>query len=196
LNEAVTKLKSALPKVILVSADALGLKGMMGIAEETRNGIATKQDFLLRLSPHFEASIGKRQRQARWDEVLFTAQAFGLSHQSLVVIAALSAILVPNGGGPARRLLKFRQNYTRELAYNAVADLRSLEVLMHTFGQFPQQHVMLCTADKDLALFWAGLRASNFNHTKGGLKCNLDPIDLFPGITDKQLSMFIGPAIS
>lgn len=192
LNEAVSKIRSALPKAILVGTDALGLKGMRGLIETAQARTPRMQEFLLELSPKLAAPVGKADRQARWEEVLDAAQVRGIPHSSLTVVAALSAILVQNGNSPARRLLKFRHNYTRQLAYNALADLRSLEMLMLIFGLFPDQRVMLCTADKDMALFWAGLRASNFVVNGGQLTYNLAPTDLMPGITDEQWNMFIG----
>lgn len=83
-------------------------------------------------------------------------------------------------------MLKFDNQYTRADAYNASADLRSLEILMYIFALFPDQRVMLCTADKSMALFWVGLQASNFAFHKGRMTFDVTPDDLLPGITRKQ----------
>ncbi|RWN55862.1 MAG: hypothetical protein EOR99_35115 [Mesorhizobium sp.] len=186
LDEATRKLRSALPKAILIAADANGLKGILGLIEDTRDGIGSKQDFLVRLNPALQAPVGKRRVQAVCDEIVATANSFGLPARSLVVLAALSAALVPNGKSPAKGVLKFKSGYGSREAYNALADLRSLELLMHIFAIWPDQPVMLCTADKDLALFWAGLRASKFVHRAGSMTFEMDPAPLVPGISREQ----------
>jgi len=115
--------------------------------------------------------------------VLAIAAESGVPMASLVVLAALSAVSVPNGKSPAKRLLKLNQpDYTEEDAYNALADLRSLEVLMHLFAMFPEEKILLCTGDKDLALFWAGIRASGFTMENGCFAGQLSPVEaMLPG---------------
>jgi hypothetical protein len=94
----------------------------------------------------------------------------------------LSAISVANGKSPARRLLKLRPGYTLNDANNALADLRSIKLLMSVFALFPEQRAMLCTSDRDLALFWLGIRPSDFRNDGGRASFNLSPTsDLLPG---------------
>ncbi|RUX20755.1 hypothetical protein EOA23_27645 [Mesorhizobium sp. M2A.F.Ca.ET.042.01.1.1] len=186
LSEAVSKLRSALPKAILVAADAQGLNGVLGLFQDTQPGMARKHDFLARLNPKLKSPIGRKDVPARWDDVLAAADASGVPRTSLVVIAALSTVVVPGGKSPAKRLLKFDRQYTEANTYNALADLRSLELLMYIFALFPNEHVMLCTADKDMALFWAGLRASNFAFNLGRMSFDVAPGDLLPGVSEKR----------
>ncbi|MER9064154.1 hypothetical protein [Mesorhizobium sp. M0698] len=186
LDEAVRKLRSALPKAILVADDANGLKGVLGLIEDTRSGMDRKQDFLIRLNPRLQSPVALHRVQSVGNEVVSTAKACGLQVRSLVVLAALSSVVVANGKSPAKGLLKFKARYGREEAYNALADLRSLELLMHIFAIWPDQRVMLCTADKDLALFWSGIRASNFVRHGGHISFDIDPGALFPGVTQEQ----------
>ncbi|MDG4885448.1 hypothetical protein [Mesorhizobium sp. WSM4884] len=186
LSEAVSKLRSALPKAILVAADPQGLKGVLGLIQDTQPGMARKHDFLMRLNPKLKSPIGRRHADIQWDGVLATADACGVPRTSLVVIAALSTVAMQDGKSPAKRLLKFDGRYTEAETYNALADLRSLELLMYIFALFPDQHVMLCTADKNMALFWAGLRASNFAFEHGRLNFDVAPRDLLPGISEER----------
>ncbi|MER9692026.1 hypothetical protein NKJ16_08820 [Mesorhizobium sp. M0179] len=192
LDEAVRKLRSALPNATLIAADADGLKGILGLIEDTREGMSRKQDFLVRLNPTLQAPVGKRRRQTVCDEILATAKACGLPARSLPVLAALSAALGPNGKSPAKGMLKFKSVYGRHEAYNALADLRSLEILMHIFAIWPNQPVMLCTADKDLALFWAGLRASKFEHRAGSVSFDINPVALIPSISTDHWLEWLG----
>jgi hypothetical protein len=192
LDEGIAKLRSALPAAILIAADEGGLKGALGLVHDSNPGMMRGQDFLLRLNPKLMSPIGKKDIQSNWDNVLVTAKNCGIPKRSLVVIAALSAVIMPNGSSPAKRLLKFDRNYTRGDAYNALADLRSLQILMYLFAMYPDQRLMLCTADKDLALFWVGLRARDFAFSEGRVTLDMSPTDLLPGITDVRWQSFIG----
>ncbi len=184
LEEAVTKLQAALPSAKLVVSSG-SLKGALGLIEESRPGIARKQQFLMRVAPSLTAPVSRRNMQARRDEMLVAADECGVSRNSLVVLAALSSVVVPNGGSPAKKLLKFKAGYCEQDAYNALADLRSLELLIHLFAWFPDEPTLLCTADRNLALFWTGIRASNFKRKGAGVSFDLSPSeDLFAGSTE------------
>lgn len=123
-----------------------------------------------------------------WKEILVIADDCHVPRSSLVNIALLSAIAVPNGKSPARALLKLTHpNYSRELAYNALADLRSLEVLIELFSVFPKERIMFCTSDRDLALFWCGIRASDFSWSDNASHFKLSPVEaLLPNMTEEE----------
>ncbi|MCA1397948.1 hypothetical protein [Bradyrhizobium sp. BRP56] len=180
LEEVAAKLRRALPKAQLVLGSD-SLRGAMGLIEESRQGFKRKQAFLMQLAPALTAPVGRKNASARWIEVFAAADACKVPRSSLVVLAALSSIVVPNGQGPAKRLLKFKTNYTEEDAYNALADLRSLEFLIYLFSWFASVPTTFFTADKDLALFWCGLCASEFESRGRGVHCSLAPDKLLPG---------------
>jgi hypothetical protein len=194
LEEAVSKLQAALPSAKLMVGPG-SLKGALGLIEDAGPGIARKQQFLMRIAPSLAAPVGRRNMQARRNEVLAAADECGVLRGSLVVLAALSAVFVPNGRSPAKKLLKFRVGYSQEDAYNALVDLRSLEVLIHLFTLFPDERILLCTADRDLALFWTGIRASNFERTGAGVSYALSPVkELLPGLAVDEWSACLGAA--
>lgn len=192
LEEAVAKLRSALPKAEMVAADAKGLEGVLGLIQDTQDGIARKQDFLISLNPKLRSSVSRKNVQSYWDEVLVAADDCGIPKASLVVLAALSAVVMPQGRNPAKGLLKFGEAYAPKDAYNGLADIRALEILMYLFALFPDQRVMLCTADKDMALFWVGLQASNFAFSHGRMTYDMTPTDLLPGIASEQWKKLLG----
>jgi hypothetical protein len=103
-------------------------------------------------------------------------------------------ISVPTGNSPAKRLLKPSANYSAEDAYNALADLRSLEILICLFALFPEQQIMLCTGDKNLALFWAGIRASKYDWVGKAAIFTLSPIGaLLPEVSVERGRSFFDP---
>lgn len=109
-------------------------------------------------------------------------------------MALLSAISVPNGKSPAKKLLKLTESdYTLDHAYNALADLRSLKIFMSLLALFPNEHIILCTSDRDLALFWVGIRASGLKwQGDDELQYKLSPVEeLLPNLTsEEKLSLF------
>jgi len=47
---------------------------------------------------------------------------------------------------------------------------------------YPAEPIQLCTADRNLALFWVGLQGSDFRQIEGGFASDLSPAEeLLPG---------------
>jgi hypothetical protein len=186
LDEVAAKLRKALPQAQLVLGSD-SLRGALGLIEESRQGFERKQAFLMQIAADLAAPVSRKKVPARWAEVIAAADTCGVARSSLVVLAALSSVVVPNGQSPAKRLLKFKADYTEEDAYNVLADLRSLEMLIYLFSWFPSVPAAFFTADRNLALFWCGLRASNFESRGRGVGCTLAPVEqLLPGAYANQ----------
>lgn len=107
LDEAVSKIKLAMPNASLVAADAQGLSGVLGLVNGMQSSMTRKQDFLARLNGSLKSPISRKDVPKRWNEVLAAARDCGIPVKSLVVLAALSAIVMPNGKSPGKGLLKF-----------------------------------------------------------------------------------------
>lgn len=191
LEEVGQALRLALPKAQLVPGDIGGLRGAVGIVQDTETGMERKQEFLMRMAPKLQAPTSATKKQQLWEESLTLASDCGVPINSLVVLAVLSSISAPMGNSPAKRLLKPSATYSAEDAYNALADLRSLEILMCLFALFPEQRIMLCTGDKNLALFWAGIRASKFEWVGKAASFTLSPVEAFlPNVNAECGAMF------
>ena len=76
-------------------------------------------------------------------------------------------------GGAARAVLKPADSYSEADAYNALADLRQLEVLAASRGML--QSVALLTADQRLALLWCGLGVQNVQVGVRNTRVRLNP---------------------
>lgn len=181
LEEAVQLIRKALPKAeLVIGGDSL--KGALGLIEDTRPGLERKQAFLLEIAPSLDPPTSRRMLDERWRQILEAADRNSVPRTALVVLAALSAAAVPNSGSPAKKVLKFRPGYGVGDAYNALADLRSLELLIHLYAMFPDERPALFTADKALALFWTGIQAHDFQKESDGLTFDLAPVEaLLPG---------------
>jgi len=175
-DEAVEKIRKALPKAIL-TVGPQSIDGVLGLIEDSRTGMERRQQFLMRLAPSLQAPVAKAKIDEKWSEVLAAADDLGVSRTASVVLACLSVVCVAGGRSPAKLLLKFRPGYTVEDAYNALADLRSLDIFANLLSLYPDERMQLCTADKNLALFWTGIRASNFTHGDTGCRFDIDPVN-------------------
>ena len=176
LAEVEMKLRAALPEAELaIGPDSL--KGALGLIEDSRASLDCKQRFLRHIAPRMISPVAQRDVEARWKQIIASADLHSVPRQSLVVLAALSAVAVPNGKSPAKRLLKFRNGYTDADAYNARADLRAIELFIGCHCLFPEEPMQLCTGDKDMALLWSGLQASNFGRCGTGFSYDMTPVE-------------------
>lgn len=176
LDEATRKITRALPKAEIV-VGAKSLQGVLGLIEDSRSRFQRKQSMLAELAPMLCAPTGRKNVAARIASIVDAADRFGVPRKSLLVLALISSIAVPNGRSPAFTLLNLRPGYTVEDAYNALSDLRSLEILMYLYAMFPDEPIQLCTADRDLALLWCGIQASNFHLNGRGAAFDMAPND-------------------
>ncbi|MBS1164333.1 MAG: hypothetical protein H6R00_358 [Proteobacteria bacterium] len=174
LEEGVEKLRKALPKATIM-VGTRSIEGLLGLIDDTRLGLTRKQDLLRRLAPLLAAPVARRNMDARWAEALAAADEAGVPRNSLVMLAVLSTIVNPQGHCAAKRVLKFHASYSNADAYNALSDLRSLEVLLSCLAFFPDYNIQLCTADRNLALFWVGLGASDIAHDSGRMQYEVRP---------------------
>lgn len=193
IEEVINDMSSALPSAEVFPSGEVGLKGVVGIVADTLGELQKRQQFLMRISSKLKKPTSYKAKDYLWDEIIAASGECSVSVQSLVVIAALSAISVPMGKSPAKRLLKIKNNYSIEDTYNALADIRSLEIFMCLMGLFPDEKFMLCTGDKDLALLWAGIGASEFKWDGGRMDYKLSLVEEFlPGLTQSQRSTLYG----
>lgn len=174
LEEAVQKIRTALPEAILLVGPQ-SLEGLLGLIEDSRPGMVRKQALLRRLAGRLVGPVARQDVDRTWDAVLTAAEGEGVARNSLLVLALLSVVVNPKGRCAARRMLKFHDGYSDGDAYNALSDIRSLEILLNLLALFPAQQIQLCTADRDLALFWVGLQLSSITHDGAGVRFTLSP---------------------
>lgn len=175
LEEAVAKLRQALPAATLMVGPG-SIDGLLGVIEDVRPGMARKQAFLRHVAPILAAPVARRDVDRRWQEVLTAAKDFGVEQASLVVLAVLSTI-VNTARCAAKSLLKFHVTYSDADAYNALSDLQALDLLLYCLACFPEMHTQLCTADRNLALFWVGANASDIARQGDGIRFTMTPHD-------------------
>jgi len=175
LEEAVAKLRQALPAATLMVGPE-SIDSLLGVIEDVRPSMARKQAFLRHVAPILAAPVARRDVGRRWREILDAAKDFGVVQASLVVLAVLSTIVNP-ARCAAKSLLKFHAGYSDADAYNALSDLQALDLLLYCLACFPEMHTQLCTADRNLALFWVGANASDIVRKGDCISFTMTPHD-------------------
>lgn len=153
-----------------------------------------EQDFLLAISARLVDSVAKRDLLKAEQFVLDAAAGASLRPLTFVVLTALAKVYEGTEQRPAGKLLKLNELRAsgkdwRRSAYNALADIRQMEMLS-TAQEMPD-YVAAMTGDVALAQVWCGLRPTGAKFDDGtiGFYFRLDPA-LFPrldGTTDSLI---------
>jgi hypothetical protein len=174
IEELSAKIQKALPSAtLMVGPDSL--KGAVGLLNDTSDAFERKQRLLLQLAPMLAAPVSQANVDSRWEQIMTALDTAGVNRNSLLSVALISVLTNPGGSCAARRILKFHPGYNAGDAYNALCDLRSLDILITLFSVFPTEFIQVCTADRSLALFWVGLGASGFQRTGNTTRFELNP---------------------
>lgn len=177
LDEAYDKITRTLPKAILFPKDQSGLEGVKGVLKESMIGFENKSKFLMEVAPMINGPISDRRKIRLWNEVLEISRKHDIRKDSILMLVVLSIISIPQCKSPAHGIIKPSQSYDKESAYNALSDLRALDIFMNMMSFFPHEKIVFCTNDKALALFWTGIHASNFIREGTHGRYTLRPID-------------------
>lgn len=186
LREAYDKIARQLPKAILIPKDMAGLEGVKGIIKESNVNFSKKQHFLVKVAPKLNGEVTNDRKGAVWSEILDLAAQHKVPTDSLLMVLLLTMVSVQKNS-PGYKIIKPGQQYTMENAYNALSDLRALEIYMTTLGYFPNEKVAFCTNDKNLALFWVGIQPNGFVSEGNHCRYKLNPVPELLNDTDIPL---------
>jgi len=178
----------ALPHAVIFPEKTAVMKGALGLLQDSAGSFQLKQKFLLKAAPLLSAPAGKAKRLDLLDQMFELAYACGISKASILMLTVLSAASAGQSMNPARKLLKPRNPYTKKDAYNALSDLRALDLLIGACADFPNLQVSLMTNDKALALLWSGLQAHSFRRNGLKIEYSINPHRaLFNVLSDKEV---------
>jgi hypothetical protein len=125
------------------------------------------------------------------DRILETAERVTVGRQSLAVLMALSCLFEdPRSGTKSigRKILKPNQTYEAADAYNAICDLRHIELAAFGHAWVTQGQFALCTSDKAVASLWCALGIRDVVQTSTGTEFTFDfSPELFPRLTEAAI---------
>ena len=183
IAEANEILARGLPKARTIQHDPLDFERLYENVIATSARHEREADFLITVAPLIASRVSSANTEQIECAIIDAAELFQLSLHSFIVLAALSCLYEPQSGDEPRigwGVIKPKQLHTRPMAYNALADIRSLEFLAAASG-LSGPSAGFCTRDKYLAAFWTclGVSAPTWDGNKFSAAINPNP-KLFP----------------
>ena len=178
--EASSKFRELLPASQVHGDEELLVNAIAGLSDDLRDTAQNTIDFLMDVALLLRHDVRRDRLQSVLIQIAEAARRRGVLLLSLPVLTAFSAASLTGRMNPGRKALKFTvQPYTRNDAYNAMSDLRSLQVYGIALAMFPSDRPTLVTGDKDLALVWVGSHLTNFRLVGNQFAYEVDPLPEF-----------------
>ena len=149
--------------------------GTLGLLGDTATAFAARQRFLVKAAPLIAAPIRHVQLKEAWHKLMALSERYAVPKGSLLMCALISATAAHPGKNPALALLKPRREYTDKHAFNALADLRALDMLIAASTDFPERRVALLTEDRALAQYWVGLQTHSHRRDGPNIRYAINP---------------------
>lgn len=194
-GEGVSELNIAFPKCKIIDYDNRIFTAVYSQlrAFDARNSNELK--FLLATCPIVSERKTGKAETAAFNVILALAKEAGIGQGSFALLAVLSCLYESTTGSPisiGRLLLKPTQAYTEAAAYNALSDLRHIELAAAGQGCFKDREFALCTRDKGLALFWSALSIRAEIDSQNVITFNFDlSIPLFERLNLEQIQLLV-----
>ncbi|WP_186043950.1 hypothetical protein [Burkholderia gladioli] len=187
-DRAARKIGEALPKAVMFPSKNDALRGVIGLLRDQAQGFTARQRFLIKAAPLLATPIARKQLPDLWFQLLELADRHGVARASMLVCALVSASAAHPAMNPAMGVLKPRRQYTEKNAFNALADLRALDLLIAAGTDFPDKRVALLTEDRALALFWVGMQTHNHRRDGTSIRYAMNPHKaMFARLSDQEL---------
>ena len=182
-EEASLEISKQLPGAKLVQYEDIHFKAAFALITDSADRLERETEFLVRTIPLVAHRVSDSRLEKVRAQILSTAKQLRLKTHSLAPLAVLSCLYEKvDGSGflAARKLLKPGTTYTRKAAYNALSDLRAVEMFMASLG-FNREPFAFCTCDRAIAAFWCGLNGhdSHWENERPSFTVSLTE-DLFP----------------
>lgn len=174
-DRAAQMILQALPMATIFPDKADVMQGALAMLEDAAKSFAARQRFLVKAAPLIAAPVPQARLRQVWDQLLDLCDHYRVPRASLLVCALISASAARQGQNPALALLKPRAHYTDKNAFNALADLRALDLLIGASTDFSERRVALLTEDRALAQYWAGLQAHSFRREGAHIHYDINP---------------------
>lgn len=179
-----------LPKARTIHHDSWQLDKFFENVIATAGRHQREAEFLIEVSPKILSRVSPKGTKQVEREIIEVAYSKKLSPHSFVVLAALSCLYEPQDGKEpkiGRGVIKPKLGHTFAEAYNALADIRSLEFLAAASG-LSGPSAGFCTRDKDLAEFWMCLGVSLPKWDGNRFSADLSPSsNLFPRLNEDEV---------
>lgn len=191
-DEATAELKSAFPSATVVSYQEIHYQAAYKILRSVENRLQQESLFLIETMPLVAQPVAEANLRKNESAIFNAAIKNGVKPNSIALIATLSCLYEnrgEEGKSVGRDILKPkpRFKYGHEHAYNALADIRNLEIFIASNSLQNSAPFSLLTCDKALALLWCGLSPIALKDSLSVVKYSLSPNrKLFPRLSEND----------
>ena len=191
-DEGANELRLALPNVDIVRFDKHAYEVSYEQLQQLRTRNLREESFLLEVIPMVLNRLSGSNQHTVVNDILTVADKKKLQRQSFVVLAALSCVFEDASGSVfqiGRGVLKPKARYADAAAYNAISDLRNIELAAVTQAIFPNEPFALCTNDRAVAYLWSALapRAALREDRSIGLTFDIST-ELLPRLNNEEIA--------
>ena len=191
-EEGVSELRDALPGSDVVRLNDAGYRIAYTQLEAFDARYEKEARFLQAICPIITQRASRRSEKELVANIFEMVGKCDLSRASIVVLAALSCVYEDMHGSPVsigRGLLKPNKIYTEADAFNAISDVRHMELAATNQGFFGGRAFSLCTCDRSLALMWSALSLREMSPSGQEMSFTFDITnELFSRLDEKGLA--------
>jgi hypothetical protein len=159
-EEGSVEIKNAFPKANITSFDSNHLSALYQFITSFESRDRKEADFLCSICPLISNRVPRNKEKSIADKIRLEAKRVGVRLNSFVFISVLSCLYDDCHGNLfsiGRKLLKPKIGYGVSEAFNALSDLRNIELAAAIMTCFPENPFAIATCDYALASFWCAL---------------------------------------
>jgi hypothetical protein len=176
-DEGATELAGAFPACEVVKFTDVNYRAAYCQLEAFDQRATREVAFLQSACPLVTHRVSRRNEWAIADEIACIADLQQVNRASLPCLAIMSCLFeATDGKTPAigRRVIKPKLSYSDDDAFNALSDLRHMEIAAAGQAYFNEGAFSLCTCDRPLALLWSALALRGEGTTNSSMDIAFD----------------------
>ena len=176
-KEGASRLAASFPKCTVVAHNDPSLAGAYQLLEDLAPRAQHEIAFLKEVGPLVRTTLRKGEQMKLAERICAIADRTGAMRSSLACVCALACVFTSKSGTPpniGRRILKPSLTYTEQDAYNALSDLRHVELATAGIVAFGEHTFVMLTHDYWLALLWSALNPRGQYDERGTLTVQFD----------------------
>ncbi len=195
IAEGTQELRMAFPLCKVIQFDEHALSSVYEVLSSFQARAEMETQFLVKVCPLIANIVAKGKEHSMLKQVIQIAKAHGIVSFSPIFTATISCLYEDNTGRQfsiGRKLLKPKAVYSPEMAFNAISDMRQLELTVAGHGCFGSEAFHLATCDKALAALWCAIEPIGEVNNESNITINyhLNKI-LTPRLSQEELESII-----
>lgn len=190
-DEGAAELSRSFPKCEVVSYQSANYRGAYTQLEAFDERNAAETEFLRRTCELVADRVSRQTESEVLKRVLGIADSLGIPRASMAVLGVISCLYEDlHGTSPSigRKIIKPSKKYSTADAFNALNDLRHIELAVAGQAYFGDHAFYLCTRDRAIAMLWCALSPRGLSPTGGAVELTFDLTrDLVPRLEEDEI---------